>query len=39
LGTAPIKDYVNKISALIMVDYGTGAIGDMGCHSGSSFMF
>jgi predicted dehydrogenase len=35
LGTAPNKDYVNKLVPFNWRgwwDYGTGAIGDMGCH-------
>jgi len=35
LGTAPYKDYVNKLVPFNWRgwwDYGTGALGDMGCH-------
>ena len=35
LGTAPFKDYVNKLVPFNWRgwwDYGTGALGDMGCH-------
>jgi len=35
LGTAPTKDYVNKLVPFNWRgwwDYGTGALGDMGCH-------
>jgi predicted dehydrogenase len=35
LGTAPYKDYVNKLIPFNWRgwwDYGTGALGDMGCH-------